>query len=46
MIKMVDLIAINRDTMADVEVYGQSGAYSGTVKAQIALQHAYGDGKR
>ena len=43
--KKVDLIAINRDTMADVEVYGQSGAYSGTVKAQIALQHAYGDGK-
>ena len=43
--KKVDLIAVNRDTMADVEVYGQSGAYSGTVKAQIALQHAYGDGK-
>ena len=43
--RRADLIAINRDTMTDVAVYDFYGGYSSTVRAQLALQHAYGDGK-
>lgn len=43
--KKVDLIAVNRDTIADVDVYSQPGAYANTIKTQIALQYTYGDGK-
>lgn len=38
------IIAINRDTMTDVDVYDENGFFLGTVKAQITLQHGYGDG--
>lgn len=39
------MIAVNRDTIADVDVYSQPGAYANTIKTQIALQYTYGDGK-
>ncbi|MBR6627290.1 MAG: LCP family protein [Lachnospiraceae bacterium] len=43
--KRVDLIAINRDTICDVDVYNEAGEYLATVPKQITLQHGYGDGK-
>lgn len=38
------IIAIDRNTMADVDIYGELGAYVETVKTQIAVQHGFGDG--
>ena len=43
--KEATLININRDTMADIDVYSESGTFLSTTKAQITLQHGYGDGK-
>lgn len=43
--KSIQLISISRDTMTDVEVYTADGEYFNTVKSQLALQYAYGDGK-
>ena len=39
------LINVSRDTMTDVAVYSASGYYVETVKEQICLSYAYGDGK-
>lgn len=39
------VISINRNTMADVDLYDVDGTYLDTVKAQIAVQHGFGDGK-
>ncbi|MBR4733499.1 MAG: LCP family protein [Lachnospiraceae bacterium] len=39
------VIGINRDTMADIDMYSQNGTFLGTVQAQLTLQHGYGDGK-
>lgn len=43
----VDLIAINRDTMTDIYLYGYENAKGETpiVTAQITTQHGFGDGK-
>ena len=41
----VQVIAVNRDTMADIDVYDTSGLYMGEEKGQITLQYAYGDGR-
>lgn len=38
------IIAINRNTMADVDIYDAEGNYVDTTKAQIAVQHGFGDG--
>ena len=35
---------INRDTLADVDIYGLTGKKIGTEKMQIALSHTYGEG--
>lgn len=43
--KEASLIGINRDTITDIETYSAAGIYLGTVKAQLTLQHGYGDGK-
>ena len=43
--KEATVININRDTMADIDVYSKNGTYLETVKSQITLQHGYGDGK-
>ncbi len=39
------IIAIPRDTMAEVDIYSKSGAYSGVETKQICLAYSYGDGK-
>ncbi len=41
--KLIRIIAVNRDTMTDVQMYGYSGSNQ-TVRAQIAAQHGFGDG--
>lgn len=41
----VSIIAINRNSMADVDVFDENGKYLGVQTKQIALQHGYGDGK-
>ena len=42
--KEVSVVAVNRDTMTEIEVYSKQGTYIGTSTAQLTLQHAYGDG--
>lgn len=44
-IKQLQVININRDSIADIELYDTDGGYAGTEKKQIALQYAYGDGR-
>lgn len=39
------VIQINRDTMTEMNVLGVAGQKVGTVNAQIALAHTYGNGK-
>ncbi len=41
----INVIAINRDTMTDIEIYDTAGMYLEKEKAQITLQYAYGDGR-
>ena len=41
----INVIAINRDTMTDIEIYDTAGMYLEDEKAQITLQYAYGDGR-
>lgn len=38
------VIGINRNTIADIDVYSDTGAYVKTMRSQICLQHAYGNG--
>lgn len=42
--KKVQILAINRNTMTDVDVYNEDGSFRGTYRLQICLQHGYGDG--
>jgi anionic cell wall polymer biosynthesis LytR-Cps2A-Psr (LCP) family protein len=42
----MSIIAINRNTMTDIDVYDEEGNFRGTFVLQICLQHAYGDGMR
>ncbi|MFI3237731.1 MAG: LCP family protein [Lachnospiraceae bacterium] len=44
-IEAINVIAINRNTMTDIETYDIDGTYIATTQAQITLQHGYGDGK-
>lgn len=41
----INVIAINRDTMTEIEVYDTAGMYLEEENAQITLQYAYGDGR-
>lgn len=43
--KNVSVVAINRNSMAEVDVFDEAGNYRGIFTQQIALQHGYGDGK-
>lgn len=43
--KNIYVIAINRNTMTDVDVFDEAGNYKGVFVKQIALQHGYGDGE-
>ena len=40
----IKVVGINRNAMADVDVYDEYGRYQTTVVAQISLQHGFGDG--
>lgn len=42
--KTTKIIGINRNTMTDVDFYDEYGNYITTSKAQIAIQHGFGDG--
>lgn len=42
----LSVLAIHRNTMADVDVYDKDGNFQGTYKLQICLAHGYGDGMR
>ena len=42
--KSISILAINRNTMTDVDVYDREGQYVKTMPLQICLQHGYGDG--
>lgn len=42
--KTIKVIGINRNTMTDIDVYNESGAFVTTTKAQIAVQHGFGNG--
>ncbi len=41
--KTAFMLQLDRDTMADIRIYGPFGDYTGTQNAQICLSHAYGD---
>lgn len=38
----ISMLQIDRDTMADIRIYGPFGDYTGTRNTQICLSHAYG----
>ncbi len=40
----ISVVPINRNTMTDIQLCDLNGHYYGTFKAQICLQHGYGDG--
>lgn len=40
----IKVIGINRNTMTDIDIYNEAGAYVTTTKAQIAVQHGFGNG--
>lgn len=42
--KAIKVIGINRNTMTDIDIYNEEGAYITTASAQIAVQHGFGDG--
>lgn len=42
--KKTDIIAVNRNAMADIDVWDETGNYEGIFKKQICLQHGYGYG--
>lgn len=42
--KSIRVVGINRNTMTDIDIYNEEGAYVNTVKAQIAVQHGFGNG--
>lgn len=42
--KSIKVIGINRNTMTDVDTYNNEGEYVSTVKAQLAIQHGFGNG--
>lgn len=39
------IINVSRDTMAEIGIYSDEGAYVGSKESQICLAYAYGDGK-
>jgi polyisoprenyl-teichoic acid--peptidoglycan teichoic acid transferase len=42
--KQISVVGINRDTIADIDMYDRAGNFLMTDKRQITLQHGYGDG--
>lgn len=43
--RRITVIAIDRNTMTDVDMYDQENHFLATVQAQINLAHGYGDGR-
>lgn len=43
--RKMTIIAIDRNTMSDVDMYDENNNYLGTFQAQINLAHGYGDGR-
>lgn len=43
--KEIHIIAIDRNTMTEIETYDDDGNFTGVMIAQINLAHGYGDGK-
>lgn len=43
--RRMSIIAIDRNTMTDVDMYDQDNHFLGTVQAQVNLAHGYGDGR-
>lgn len=43
--RRMTVIAIDRNTMTDVDMYDQDNHFLGTVQAQVNLAHGYGDGR-
>lgn len=43
--RQMSVIAIDRNTMTDVDMHDQENRFLGTVQAQINLAHGYGDGR-
>lgn len=42
----VQILAIPRDTMTEIQLYNEDGEYLSTAVDHLTLQYAYGDGKR
>ena len=42
--KEITVIGVPRDIMAEIGVYDEAGEYKGTITAQLAVQHGFGDG--
>lgn len=42
--KSIKIVGINRNTMTDIDIYDNTGKYTSTVKAQLAIQHGFGNG--
>lgn len=42
--KTLSVIAVNRNTMTDIDMYDENNNYVRTAKAQLCVQHGYGDG--
>ncbi len=42
--KEMNLIGINRNTMTQIDMYNDTGAYINTITAQICVQHGFGNG--
>lgn len=40
----IEVIGVNRNTMTDIDIYNEEGAYVNTITAQIAVQHGFGNG--
>ncbi|MCD7724542.1 MAG: LCP family protein [Clostridiales bacterium] len=40
----ISVIGVNRNSMTDIDVYNEEGAYVNTITAQIAVQHGFGNG--
>lgn len=43
--KKMTIIAIDRNTMTDVDMYDRENNFLGTAQAQVNLAHGYGDGR-
>ncbi len=43
--RSLSIVAINRNSMVDIDIYDSNNNYIRTAKSQICVQHGYGDGR-